>query len=77
MNSAHFTFNNFFDYSIVLENLDDLNYIIEPLSADPDKLQIAYKWFYTKAPIVEQMTNVCKPLNIQFITTVEVTEDPE
>lgn len=77
MKLVHFTFNNFFEYQLVLENLDDLNYIIEPLSADSDKLQIAYKWHYTKAPVVKQMTNVCKPLNIQFSTTIEVTEDTE
>ena len=77
MNLIHFTFNNFFEYQLVLENLDNLNYIIEPLSTDPDKLQIAYKWFYTKSPVIEQMTNVCKPLNIQFTATLEVIEDTE
>ena len=78
MNQVHFTFNNFFDYQLVLENLDDLNYyIIEPLSADPNKLQITYKWKYTKANVVRQITNACKPLDIQFTTSLEVTEDSQ
>ena len=77
MNLAHFTFNNFFEYQIVLDNLNDLNYIILPLSTNLDKFQITYKWAYTELSAVKQITDACKPLNIQFITTLEVTEDIE
>ena len=77
MNLAHFTFNNFFEYQIVLDKLNDLGYAILPLSTNLDKFQITYKWNYVKAPVVKRITNVCKPLNIQFITTFEVVEDSE
>ena len=77
MNLAHFTFNNFFEYQIVLDKLNDSGYQILPLSTNLDKFQITYKWTYTELSAVKQITNACKPLNIQFITTLEVTEDTE
>ena len=77
MNLAHFTFNNFFEYQIVLDKLNDLGYSILPLSTNLDKFQITYKWNYVKASVVKRITNVCKPLNMQFITTFEVAEDSE
>ena len=74
MNYIHFTFENIFDYQIVLDNLNDLGYIIRPLSTNFDKFQITYKWTHTELLAVEQITDVCKSLNIQFTTTFEVTE---
>ena len=75
MKLVHFTFNNFFDYQIVLDNLNDLGYTILPLSTNFDKFQITYKWTHPELLAVEQITDVCKPLNIQFTTTLEVTEE--
>ena len=77
MKLAHFRFNNFFEYQIVLDNLNDLGYIILTLSTNLDKFQITYKWTHTELLAVEQITDVCKPLNIPFTTTFEVTEDTE
>ena len=74
MRLAHFTFNNFFEYQIVL---DSINSIILPLFTNLDKFQITYRWTHTERLAVEQITNVCKPLNMQFTTTLEVTEDIE
>lgn len=73
MNQIIFTFNNFFEYQIVLDNLNNLNFIILPLSTNLDKFQITYSWTHTERLAVEQITNACKPLNIQFTTTIEVT----
>lgn len=70
MRLVHFTFNNFFEYQIVL---DSINSIILPLSTNLDKFQITYGWTHTERLAIAQITNVCKPLNIQFTPTIEVT----
>ena len=73
MNLAHFTFNNFFDYSIIAEQLQLKSRWI----FNPDEFILTFLYSFTSEHAIICMEDLCKPLNIQFTTTLEVTEDTE
>ena len=73
MNQVHFTFNNFFDYSIITEQL----HINSQWLFSPDEFTLIFSYRFTSEHAIRYITDLCKPLNIQFTTTIEVTEDTE
>ena len=72
MKLIHFTFNNLFDYSIIVEQLQ-----IKSLWLFNPNEFILTSYIFTSEYAIKHIENLCKPLNIQFITTLEVTEDTE
>ena len=72
MNSAHFTFNNFFDYSIIAEQLKSKIWLF-----NPDEFMFTFPYTLTSEYAIKYIEDLCKPLNTQFTTTIEVTEDTE
>ena len=73
MNQVHFTFNNFFDYSIIVEQLHlNIKWLF-----NPDEFTIIFTYLFTSRNAIKYITDLCEPLNIQFTTTLEVTEDTE
>ena len=73
MKLVHFTFNNFFDYSIIVEQLQ-----IKGLWLfNPDEFILTFQYNFTVEYVIKDITDLCKPLNIQFTTTIEVAEDTE
>ena len=73
MNQVHFTFNNFFDYSIIVEQLQIKSIRI----FNPNEFTIIFSYHFTSEHTIRFIEDLCKPLNIQFTTTLEVTEDTE
>ena len=73
MNQVHFTFNNFFDYSIITEQLHSNSQWL----FSPDKFTLIFSYRFTSEYAIRYITDLCKHLNIQFTTTIEVTEDTE
>ena len=73
MNQVHFTFNNFSDYSIIVEQLQLKSIYI----FNPNECTIIFSYHFTSEHAIMYITDLCKPLNIQFTTTIEVTEDTE
>ena len=73
MNQVHFTFNNFFDYSIIVEQLQIKSIRI----FNPNEFTIIFSYHVTSEHAIRYIEDLCKPLNIQFTTTPEVTEDTE
>ena len=74
MNLARLTFNNFFDYLIIVEQL--------PLKTkwvfNPNEFIIIFPCIFTaEHVIIYYVENLCKTLNIQVTTTLEVVEDTE
>ena len=72
MKLVHFTFNNFFDYSIITEQLKSKRW-----KFNPNNLTATFNYQYIQSHAINYITDLCKPLNIQFTTTLEVTEDTE
>ena len=72
MKLVHFTFNNFFEYQIVLDNLNKPSNHKCPEFTNSNKLQISFAYSFYEPLISRFMKDLCKPLNIQFITTLEV-----
>ena len=77
MKLIHFTFNNFFEYQIVLDNLNKPSNHKHPEFTNSNKLQISFAYSFYEELISRFMKDLCKPLNIQFTTTLEVTKDTE
>ena len=73
MKLIHFTFNNFFDYLIIAEQLQ----IKAKLIFNPNEFIIIFPYILTAEYAIKYVENLCKPLNIQFTTTLEVVEDTE
>ena len=73
MNQVHFTFNNFFDYSIITEQLQ----IKSKWLFNPDEFTLIFPYYFTSRGAIMYITDLCKPLNIQFTTSLEITEDIE
>ena len=73
MNQVHFTFNNFFDYSIIAEQLQLKSRWI----FNPDEFILTFLYSFTSEHAIIHMEDLCKPLNIQFTTSLEITEDIE
>ena len=73
MKLIHFTFNNFFEYSIIIEQLS----IKYACAFNSNEFTITYKYGIKLEYVIKYIKNLCKPLNIQFTTTIEVTEDTE
>lgn len=73
MKLVHFTFNNFFEYQIVLDNLNKPNNHIHPEFTNLNKLQLSFTYVIRESFLSRFMKDLCKPLNIQFTTTIEVT----
>ena len=73
MNQVHFTFNNFFDYSIIVEQLQFKSKWI----FNPNEFTLILSYRFTSKNAIRFIEDLCKPLNIQFTTTLEVTEDTE
>ena len=70
MNQVHFTFNNFFDYSIIVEQIKSKSsYLL-----NPDEFTLIFTYHFTA---VVYIADLCKPLNIQFTTTLGIAEDSE
>ena len=73
MKSVHFTFNNFFDYLNIAERL-------KPRATwifNPDEFTLIFPYYFTSRGAIMYITDLCKPLNIQFTTSLKVTEDIE
>ena len=70
MNQVHFTFNNFFDYQIIKNQLKSRKW-----KSVSSNLTITFNYRYTEMHAVKYIEELCKPLNIQFTTTLGVTED--
>ena len=73
MNQVHFTFNNFFDYSIIIDKL----HLNSKWLYNPDEFILTFPYNFTSEHAIRYIENLCKPLNIQFTTSLEVTEDSE
>ena len=73
MKLASLTFNNFFDYLIIAEQV--------PLKTkwvfNPNEFMIIFPYVITAEYAIKYVENLCKPLNIQFTTTLEVVKDTE
>ena len=72
MRFVNFTFNNFFDYSIITEQLKSKRWKFHP-----NNLTVTFNYQYTRSHAINYIEGLCEPLNIQFITTIEVTKDTE
>ena len=73
MTQVHFTFNNFFDYSIIVEQIK----IKSKWLFNPDEFTLIFPYYFTSRGAIKYIEKLCEPLNIQFTTTIEVTEDTE
>ncbi len=73
MKLVHFTFNNFFDYSIIVEQLQ----IKSKWIFNPDEFILTFSYTFTSKYAIKYIRDLCKPLNIQFTATIEVPEDTE
>ena len=73
MNYVHFTFNNFFDYSVIVEQLQ----IKDKWLFNPNEFILTFPYQFTSEYATKYITNVCRPLNTQFIINLEVAEDTE
>ena len=73
MNQVHFTFNNFFDYSIIVEQLKRRSIWI----FNPNEFILTFPYSNVSEHAIWYIENLCKPLNIQFTTSLEVTEDSQ
>ena len=73
MNQVHFTFNNFFDYSIIVEQIKSKSKWI----FNPNEFTLIFPYYFTSRGAIMYITDLCKPLNIQFTTTLEVIKDTE
>ena len=73
MNQVYFTFNNFFDYSIIVDKL----HIKGKWLFNPDEFTLIFPYHFTSRGAIVYITELCKPLNIQFTTSLEITEDIE
>ena len=73
MKLIHFTFNNFFDYSIIVEQLR----IKSRWRFNPDEFILTFQYTFTKEYAIHYIAGLCKPLNIQFSITLEVIKDTE
>ena len=73
MNQVHFTFNNFFDYSVIVEQLQ----IKDKWLFNPNEFILTFPYNFTSEYVIEHIENLCKPLNIQFTATLGVAEDTE
>lgn len=73
MKLASLTFNNFFDYLIIAEQV--------PLKAkwvfNPNEFMIIFPYVITAEYAIKYVENLCKPLNIQFTPSLEVVKDTE
>ena len=79
MKLIHFTFNNFFDYSIIVEQLPIKGlWLFKCLWLfNPNEFILTFPYNFTSEYVIKDIENLCKPLNIQFTTTIEITEDIE
>ena len=73
MNLARLTFNNFFDYLIIAEQLQTKTKWI----FNPNEFIIIFPYILTAEYAIKYIENLCKPLNIQFTITLEVVKDTE
>ena len=73
MKYLHIKFNNFFDYSIITEQLR----INSQWLSSPDEFTLIFSYRFISEYAIKYITDLCKSLNIQFTTTIEVTEDTE
>ena len=72
MKLIHFTFNNFFDYSIIIKQLNSKRWKFHQ-----NNLTATFKYQYTSEHVIKHIEQLCKPLNIQFTTTLGISEDTE
>ena len=70
---ASLTFNNFFDYLNIAERLK----VRDKWIFNPNEFTLTFSYTFTAEYAIEYVENLCKPLNIQFTTTLEVVEDTE
>ena len=70
MNLASLTFNNFFDYLIIAEQVHGTRVVF-----NPNEFMIIFPYVITAEYAIKYVENLCKPLNIQFTTTIEGVED--
>ena len=77
MKLVHFTFSNFFEYQLVLDNLNKPSNHKRPEFTNSNKLQISFVYLISEAFISRFIKNLCTPLNIQFTATLGVTEGTE
>ena len=73
MNQVHFTFNNFFDYSIIVEQIKSKSKWL----FYPNVFTLIFSYHFTSEHAINYIEELCKPLDIQFTTSLEITEDIE
>ena len=61
---------NFFAYQTILKTLENNGFC--PKEPNPDELTLSFTYNYSYEGIIEYLINICKPLNIEFVT--EYTE---
>ena len=59
-------FNNFFEYQTILKTLENKGFC--PKKPNPDELTLSFTYHYSYEGIIVYITNLCKPLNIEFVT---------
>ena len=73
MKLASLTFNNFFDYLIIAEQVHTKTKWV----FNPNEFIIIFPYIFTAEYAIKYVENLCKPLNIQFTTTLRISEDTE
>ena len=73
MNQVHFTFNNFFDYSIIVEQIKSKSKWL----FNPDEFTLIFPYYFTSRGAIMYIAALCKSLNTQFTTTLGIAEDIE
>lgn len=57
---------NFFAYQTILKTLENKGFC--PKEPNPDELTLSFTYHYSYEGIIEYLINICKPLNIEFVT---------
>ena len=73
MNLASLTFNNFFDYLIIAEQVHTKTKWV----FNPNEFIIIFPYTSTAEYVISYVEHLCKPLNIQVTTSLEVVKDTE
>lgn len=66
MKYLHIKFNNFFDYSIIVEQIKSKSKWL----FNPDEFTLIFPYRFTSEYAIKYIEDLCKPLNIQFTITL-------
>ena len=59
-------FDQFFAYQTILKTLENSGFY--PKEPNPDELTLSFTYHYSYEGIIKYLINICKPLNIEFVT---------